>query len=382
MKERSVTRRNLVGAFWGGFLGILVAGYLHPAVLPIGCLLGVVVGWWHQEILVHVKRSCLRGVIRTRRSWEWSKAFVLTPVWELKDKAKGLRIDVGPAVVVFHAIMFGIVWLLRRPNAFRCWLRAHPMNRAYFIRVCAVITYYFIGTGLLFLPFYFLWSSGYFSVQSIHDNGFGIFYGLGCLAVGVSLVIIPIVLDSEGLDETRRLRNFYRTWERFAAIGTLRFFFGEVYFLMKVWAFTLAMMILSFLWFAGAGSVFVVCVVVPISAGVGIVKGVYAVSMRAGHWLCFGTTLVVTAITAWLTYPYLGDQRILWIVALCAGLASAGATEAIRRLIVWAFFLSDRLQAMNFAPLDGQLAGWCRLFWDVSRNIERRSNLGRFMAME
>ena len=43
-------KRNFLGGFVGGILGILACAFIHPATLPFGCLLGVVSGFWYREI--------------------------------------------------------------------------------------------------------------------------------------------------------------------------------------------------------------------------------------------------------------------------------------------------------------------------------------------
>lgn len=49
-KERSLTSRNFFGGLIGGLLGILSFALIAPIALPFGCLVGVVVGFWWQEL--------------------------------------------------------------------------------------------------------------------------------------------------------------------------------------------------------------------------------------------------------------------------------------------------------------------------------------------
>lgn len=60
-KSRSVRARNVCGGFLGGVLGILACGFLHPLWLPVGCFLGVVIGWWYEDILLTIGWT-MRGV--------------------------------------------------------------------------------------------------------------------------------------------------------------------------------------------------------------------------------------------------------------------------------------------------------------------------------
>ena len=185
--------------------------------------------------------------------------------------------------------------------------------------------------------------------------------------------IYPIALGL-AVENTSLLRGFYRNWERYASRGAMRFFVRDLanFFLCQI---SIALFLGgAAIWFTSIGGAFVLLVVAPISAMVGAVKGIYQVSTKAGHWLCFGTTVVVTALTALMAYPYLNDARVLWTVALFAGLASASATEGVRRSLVWFFSFSGHARAVASETLGAQLAPSGRAFWRITKQVGGKFN--------
>lgn len=366
MKERSVSRRNFVSAFEGGVLGILALGYLHPIALPFGCFFGVVVGWWYQEIWQSVTDSFRRGVAGTQHAWNRLTTFVLTPTRKLKE----VRFDIGPYLKVFHFFVFAFVWVLRRPIVFIQWLLAHPVNRAYATRTLAVLTHLALN-ALWVVPLVVYC----FKATNSAPNGSAmpLLYVMGgCILVPMLAMLVPPMRAFDFDEEIPKMRKFYLVWERYAASGPLRFFAKDLanLFLWEIFISLFAGGML--IWFTGIGGAFLLLVVAPISAMVGAIKGIYEVSMRAGHWLCFGTTVTVTALAAWVAHPYLNDARVLWTVALFAGLGSAVATEGLRRSLVWFFSISERAQAMVSVTLGAQLAPSGRAFWRITTSVSDR----------
>ncbi|MDP3795396.1 MAG: hypothetical protein Q8R13_05785 [bacterium] len=366
MKERTVSRRNFVGAFWGGVLGILAFGYLHPVALPFGCFFGAVVGWWYQEIWQSVADSFRRGVVRTQHAWNRFTTFVLTPTHKLKE----VRFDIGPYLKVLHFFVFAFVWILRRPIAFVRLLWSHPMNRALMVRSLAATG--FVGlTALWAIPF----ATWCFTTAGAvpKDSPLILLLVLSGIFVPLVAAIYPIALDL-AVEDTSSWRGFYRNWERYASRGAMYFFARDLVNFFRCQISIALFLGGAAIWFTGIGGAFVFLVVAPISAMVGAVKGFYEFSTKAGHWLCFGTTVVVTAFIAWIAHPYLNDARALWIVALLAGLASAGATECLRRSLVWFFSFSERARAIASATLGAQLAPSGRAFWRITKQVGDKFN--------
>jgi hypothetical protein len=370
MKNRSVSQRNFVGAFLGGVLGILACGYLHPAVLPFGCFLGVIIGWWYQEIWQSVTDSVNHAVARVEHTWNQFTIFVLTPTWKLKN----IKIDIKikPCLKVLHSIIFPLIWLLLRPIAIIKWLMKHQVNRLYITRTLAVFTHSTIN-ALWVVPLVIY----NFKAIELYESSESLIPVLHCMSmifVPLFTMILPLVaLLNETDEETlKKMRRFYLNWERYVEKGSFRFYAKELsrFFLYEISICSL--FIGGAAWFTVIGAVFVLIVVVPISAGIGLVKGIYKVSVKAGHWLCFGTTVTVTAFVAWTMHPYLNDVRILWFTALFAGLLSAALTEALRRSLVWSFSINERARLIALTRLYVQLTPSGRKFWQITTNIGDR----------
>ena len=315
MKERTVSRRNFVGAFWGGTFGILAFGYLRPIALPFGCFLGVIIGWWYQEI--------------------WQSAFVFIPRW-----------------------------LLRKPTAFVQQLKA-PSVQAYILRTVTIIIY-LVLSALWVVPLVFYCIKAMEAAPK--ESAMPILY-IFSIVFAFVLVLIPFIYVYDRPENMSKMQKFYLVQEQYATSNPFRFFTKNLANLFLYEISTLLAIGGMLIWFAGIGEIFLFFVIVPISVITGVVKGVYKVSTRGGHWLCFGTTVIVTAITAWVMYPYLNDTRILWTVALFAGLTSAVATEGLRRSLVWFFSISERTHTIASTTLGAQLASRNREFWRITTNI-------------
>ncbi|MDB5189544.1 MAG: hypothetical protein JWL82_501 [Parcubacteria group bacterium] len=368
MKERTISQRNLLGAFVGGVLGILAFGFLNALLLPVGVFAGVIGGWWYQEIWAYTADSYSTGVERTKAAWE-RVALIATPTLTLVRRLKERKFDPGPALRVMGIFFFPLLWLLRRPMAFALWLQ-HPVARAYMVRVFATLTYY--GLNALWVVPTMVWLCRTYAPLDHSPTWMVPPLMLGILftfVAGMSVLMTPMMFIAEGGDTTAmQMRLFYRTWTRYASQGSIGFFFTELFRIFQAGFTMTAMMTGGLAWFMGLGGIFLV-VVGTISAAVGFVKGVYQVSTRAGHWLCFGTTLTTTAISGVVFHSSFGDIRILWFVALLTGLFSAGATEGLRRGFVLFFKTNRSARAIALVPLGKQLQPGGSLFWRTSTSV-------------
>lgn len=370
MKERTISQRNLLGAFVGGMLGILALGYFNSGfLLVLGVFAGVIGGWWYQEIWVATASGFNEGVAKTRALG----AFLFTPVRRLSEWRKGLdEIDI-PLLPMLAWLATPFIWLLRRPGAMVMWTRAHPVNRAYLVRVATLPVFYAANAVIVGLLAYLLVRSAQ-GFDFNHDvRGIPIIFGgLGLLCIGIVSLMAPLMFWSSNSErKLDQMHSFYRTWERYSSMGVARFYVSELWFMARAWFSVVAWLVACIAWFCGIGGVFLAIVAIT-SAAIGMVKGVYQVSIRGGHWLCFGTTLTVTAIAAWIGSSYFGDVRILWGAALSTGLVSALATEGIRRSIVAVFNKNRPARAVALIPLGRQLRPGGRLFWRITTGIGDR----------
>ena len=96
---RSLSSRNFWGGLLGGLLGLAAFVKIHAAAIPVGCLLGVVVGFWYQEISAVIVTALVTPAIEKTRHRKWS---------ELHPMEKALVADVL-SVTSFFIIMFTLV---------------------------------------------------------------------------------------------------------------------------------------------------------------------------------------------------------------------------------------------------------------------------------
>lgn len=384
---RSVSKRNFLGGFLGGFMGILTFGYLHPAFLPLGVLLGVVVGWWYEDILDTIVKSFQKGVRTGSACYGFFSQATVSSIPALRNFYSCFRLNkVGRIfVVLFASVGTVFIWLLYRPIAFINWLRAHPMNRAYLVRVAAFLIFLAIGAacisqmGIWFLPEAIRrgvdWQGARVPFQPDWVE-----YLLSCFLVFCFFVIVPALLYSVDFlteeEDLTDMKIFYQTVEYYNKRGALAFFLQELFGLVQCQINFITWLIAGALYFTGTGILIFSFVVVPLSSFIYSIKGIYQIVTRSGHWLCLGVTMTATIVLAWLFAPYFDNRYILWNVAFITGVASGAITELIRRSLVWFFTETDRgvVYAMakkevylkeRFVP-KGQLIlqGWHRLGFD------------------
>lgn len=358
MKLRSITQRNLLGAGLGGVLGILAAGYFHAALLPIGCLLGVLVGWWYEEIYQSSADACRAALSR----WHRFTSSITMPVCRLPE----VTINLQPLRNVLGALLSALVWILRRPVALARWCNAHPMNSARLIRMMAGLV--FVGLSALWLVPFCRWCV---RTAAIHPNDPAAVLFLVGLIVPIFSIFGPLLMHVESADtEVAEMRVFYSDWARYADCGKLAYFKHDLLNFFRVQVTMLFFLTGAGAWFLTAGSAFVLFIVLPLSVIIGAIKGLCEVATRAGHWLCFAVTLVVTALSAWLSYPHFTNRTALWMVALFAGLLSALATEAVRCGLKYVFTTNWRARLIATSPVVEFLRPSGQGFWRLTSAVD------------
>ncbi|MFA5001179.1 MAG: hypothetical protein WC531_03065 [Candidatus Paceibacterota bacterium] len=336
-------------------------------MLPIGCLTGVVVGWWYQEIWaasVEVPRRML---------WVIGNIYRETVV-RISQVAYALFCDSASKMVrdwsdrigirAYAIILTVFMWTLTSPVRFVLWLRRHPVNVAGLIRAMAAAVY--LSANLATFTY-----GGYLIVKTPEGNTAAGVVGLGLL-VGAMLTFGPLLLLFN-LDESKTKR-FYGLWDRCAKHGKVGLFLADLWFLFKmevgVVVFSGAYLCLGVALLAGA----LVFTIIPIALAYCFVINSYRFVSRRGHWLCFGSTLVVTVLSAILFRNYLHNSYALWTVAMIAGLASAGTTEVLRRAIE-SFLERDSVLTFAATGLEGLLgqhfAPWRRPIDRIVSRVDR-----------
>ncbi len=369
MDQRTVSFRNFVGAFLGGALGILAFGYLNAFALAPGCFFGVVVGWWHKEIWNKAIGSVHAKIVSTRLAYHrFMRRFHMLAVRRRKEDRT--RFDIhkySHGVLAFLRFMATpFVWIAKIFIALVRVFKAHPMNRAMVVRSLAIVA--FEGLSLLWMWAAFARSMG--RIIHLPKESPETLLILPMLILPIFAMLMPPILlfndpHYEGISE---MRNFYRCWERYSK-SKVTFFLHDIATMFQIQITLVSWLGGLLVWYSGVGGAFVIFIVAPVSCVVGAVKGIYEVSTKAGHWMCFGATLATTAFTAWISYPYFGDARVLWGVALFAGIASAAVTEGLRRSLTWVFKKNERIFRVASLPLYDQLAPSGRMFQRITTRV-------------
>ena len=333
MKTRSITSRNVMGGFLGGMIGILAFSW-SSFLMPVGCFIGVLFGYWFQEIIDLIIDFPKRIFRRFHRMPEWfsgvSNEFIKDitkttswlselPAWLFYKAILWFRVLCVNPVVWF----FG--WLLR---AWKFLTDSHPINTAYILQGIAVS----IVTAICFIGAVWFWYAA--DMQHIDNNSFMV---LPFMTVVLSSIMVPVLLlckvvyvDTD--DISLKMHHFYKTYDRIARLGKTIFFIREllvctgyaVYILLVTFGsmFAIVMLLVAVILFMG-------CIVI-----LGFFRALYVVAHYEGHWLCFGVTLITTTSMALSIQDFLSGA-MLWIVALATGCLSGVCSEIVRRGIGW-----------------------------------------------
>lgn len=314
MNKRTVTSRNLAGGFIGGALGILAFSWI-PALLPVGCLFGVIAGFWYQEIAAGFSSNA-RTLCRHLASTLHGQIFT-----KLGEVADGALLSIRKLGLIGRALSAIGRGMMRQLRWLGGWSLSHPMVRLQFIRMLLVIAFVTLNGKWMAQAFY---SAG---TSSPTPDWYFLSVMLGAMAVLVAPVVLFMARDGNlGRDQ---VVNYYRQFETYASrLG-----------LIKVLAKDIALMSLVVLYAAAAGVVivpgvfFFLALLVAslfLSAAYCMLGAIYRVALRGSHWPCFAVTLVVTSGMAIATRNHLGDAT-LWLVALLSGTLSGLASEGFRR---------------------------------------------------
>ena len=131
---QNVTKKNLLGAFLGGILGILSFGYFHPAALIPGVAVGVLTGFWHDKIWQECQNVINKNLTK---SLTWSKTFrPTTPVFR-------------PNFHWVKKIVDLVISLAKMPHNFKVWLNDKPLNKVRFVYV--LVNFFYIAIHGVFI---------------------------------------------------------------------------------------------------------------------------------------------------------------------------------------------------------------------------------------
>jgi len=312
----SISARNFAGGLLGGCAGILFAWYFTPAIMPIGVLLGVVMGWWHKEIgqglaITHQRARATTGGFRQfvgESIYRFGKSLGV-PQWLMKFFRWSFE----------TVLIGGTVAVVTSPVRFHRWLKEHPTHGDVVVGLVAGLFSVMSGA---FIAYKIAIACG------ARDGAFGI--GVIGLLIGLFGWLGHI---ANGDLDPNDMRHYYREWEissHYGSVGLfaylfashIRYAFGIALFVVVMIGWGLPMVAFTF---------FSSYALALILGGLGLL---YNLVRRTGHWLCFGITLSITA-ASWFIFRHRIDSEIaVWTVALFTGIASGMLTEFVRLPLV------------------------------------------------
>ncbi|MBU1176963.1 hypothetical protein KKH96_00715 [Patescibacteria group bacterium] len=335
--HRNVTRRNLLGGFLGGVSGILFFGYLHPAFLPLGVIMGVVVGWWYKDILRVFIVSLQKGIQFGKKSYNFLVESATKPsiIFKKMSSRAHLFIEIRMCLAVLSAIWIVFIWVAYRPIALIRWPFAHPMNRTYLARVAAITTFVAITALWVSLIIIRLMPDVYgggmnYKGEVIPFTAFG-FGDLFTFTFMTS--IFPIMFGLLYYAKEPGPKTFYHSFDKYNRHGFLGFYLRELFLLLRHQVLFFGYIITSLVYFIGAGTLFVGLIVIPLSTFIYAIKGIQRIVMRNGHWICLSVTMAVTIYLAVKFSPYFDNKQVLWTIAFMTGVTSGAITELVRSVL-------------------------------------------------
>jgi hypothetical protein len=183
-------------------------------------------------------------------------------------------------------------------------------------------------------------------------------------------------LGAEGFmddDVKTRLPRFFHNWARYSRRGpVLHVVTSVAQHLLAMVAMVGVIAIVLFALFGGV-AFFVSFILASLLA-----NALWIASSRHEHLLCVTVTLIVTVTSAILCASYMQGVG-LWLVALTAGVLSGLLTEAVRRIVVFAFnntilykFLGDvigdpdRPEELKFGVTKWRIWRWAENLFDTA----------------
>jgi hypothetical protein len=336
----SISTCNLLGGLCGGFAGILLAWYFNLILMPVGVLFGVVLGWWHAEIVQTVKAAHERakraqdGFVQViGDAISWAGQSIGMPRWIIRMFRW----------VIAKAIIGSIAAIAAAPFKLYRFMREHPTN---FAAVLQILVGFGVAIAFAIGAYRIPLSYGAKSSDTMLLALFALLIGFGA----------SVIYQSGEESELKSLRLYYRHWEILSHYGPIglscylagiyvRYLAGLLLFATICICLCLPGMMIGFL------------AIYPILLVLGIPWGVFQLIKKSGHWLCFATTLITT-FTSWLiSRNSFENPLILWSVALLTGVVSGFLAELVRKLLPRFFEETKAGQWLSHDPWKHVLEG-------------------------
>lgn len=357
MKTMSVRLRNIYGAFVGGVLGTIFAGFLHPVGLPFGCFLGAALGFGHQEIIRAVSTTFSRLT-----AWTYSTLGRVSESFSVRvERISSWRIKLDWLQRLVSQVRLLSQWSLQRPAVIKLWWNAHLMNQELAVRAAAW-TFFIVGNLALFLILIPAVRDGLKNVGSPFLDVLATALRLTSFIIWAPVGYI-LVKNLDRIKKSEKRRLFRRRYKLFRATTKTNYFFHE---LKKIGIVQLSYCgyIAAQVFLVPVMVVFSFSVIAVIAVGAGIVQGVHEATRSEGYKFCASVTLTVTSLTAWFTFPHWENQTAVWLSALFAGCASAVTVELTRPWL--ASFIEDhkRLKALSAVAIEDRIRPRLSALWN------------------
>lgn len=321
----SVTFRNLLGGFLGGVAGILATASWSPYALVPAVFLGVLLGWYHQELLVAARGNMQQQPLTTRM-----KSVLAATTHSSSALEIAMREHFGTSLPLFRFVLWLVVaplWLLGRVPAAVRWARVSSERQARLLRALTSL--------ILPLPIA-LWVYQHVCTNELAKaevSNLSASFFASLLALLVLLVLaMPILLSAGGDVRNRhssRVDTIYQHRGVLAAMGMM------VFYGLRAWALCIIYAVVVAVYIVLVGVLTIVTICIPVMTLYAIVRMLVCIAQQSGHRLCLSVTLAVTVWSAWRFHGQFESPAAVWVIALVTGIASGMVTEAVRRSASW-----------------------------------------------
>ena len=343
-------------------MGILSGGLIHPIAIPFGCIIGVLVGFWFNDIRCTVIEGIEEAVSLFKIDFDLGFCVRVQSLgnnvqrWLWYHRFTWVR-DLRKATKFGYWCISSLGWLLLSPFRLIKLCLGHPVMVARTIRalsiVCTVVLVIIVSYSI------------YPDTDEISR------YSSILIWSGMATMFSFLVAEGILEEGNSRLSGFYWSWSRYSRQGPV------LYAVKSVMQHLLAMCAVVVLFGVGSvlllGGVASVVLFLVVSA---IANALWIASSRHEHLLCVTVTLIVTVTSAIVCNGYMHGVG-LWILALTTGLLSGLLTEGVRRAVIFVFnntvlykFLGDtigdpdRPEYLEFGVTKWQVWRWTENFLD------------------
>lgn len=333
--NRSTTSRNLLGGFLGGILGILSSWYLPWIALPFGVLVGVIVGWWIEDIAKTLVNSFFFA-LRFCKSYGFYTGIREFFSLQLKNIESFVAYLNKSGNAFFQWIASCLQFFMNLPKRFARWL-PHPASMAILISVSAVL----VGATLVALSIGFLWpwpetittraGMGHPEIEKALELSEIVMITLAITAISSMCGLMGVIR----VESNSSLHNFYSRWSRYSQVSGFSYFRNELNSFLRAQIAIITFFVIAITYWITLGGALIVLVTIPCVTIIAFMVGLYNIAQRSAHWWCFGVTLTVTTASAIIFYESFSNEMFLWTVALCTGVLSGLLTEGLWNLGAW-----------------------------------------------